>query len=239
MSLESLTQSINTILDTQKSFDDHNEEERKLALRACEDLKARLETPFEKTLHILFSTYQAMALRLAVDMKIFDAVSSMDKEPRQISLAELAAKTNVDELFHEAFPTLTDLPSEIKAMGYNFFDEQPVKGARAYFLRTVLHDWPDKQALQILSKVREAMNAESLLLINETILPEREVALSSAQADLTMMVSFASLERTRKQFAALLDEAGFELMHVWTPSGLEGSSAALAEQAILIEAKLK
>ena len=132
-----------------------------------------------------------------------------------------------------------DIPPGIEAQGYDFFEEQPVKRARAYYLRTVLHDWPDKQALQILARVREAMASDSLLLINETLLPESNAALSSAQADLTMMVSFASLERTQKQFEALLNEAGFELVKVWRPEGFEASSAALAEQATLLEARLK
>jgi len=91
-----------------------------------------------------------------------------------------------------------------------------VKGARAYYLRTVLHDWPDKQVLQILARVREAMTSDSLLLINEMILPESNVALSSATADLMMMVSFASLERTQQQFETLLDKAGLQLVKVWT-----------------------
>ena len=132
-----------------------------------------------------------------------------------------------------------NIPTGIEAQGYDFFNEQPVKGAKAYYLRTVLHDWPDKQALQILVRVREAMASDSLLLINETMLPELNAALSSAQADLTMMVSFASLERTQKQFESLLNEAGFELIKIWRPEGFEASSAALAEQATLLEARLK
>jgi hypothetical protein len=132
-----------------------------------------------------------------------------------------------------------NIPAGIEAQGYDFFNEQPVKGAKAYYLRTVLHDWPDKQARQILTRVREAMAQDSILLINETMLPESNVALSSAQADLTMMVSFASLERTKEQFETLLNDAGFELVKVWMPKGFEESSAGLAEQATLLEARLK
>lgn len=134
---------------------------------------------------------------------------------------------------------ITDLPAGIESQGYNFFEEQPIKGARAYYLRTVLHDWPDKQARQILSRIRKAMAPDSMLLINETLLPESSVALSSAQSDLAMMVSFASLERTRAQFEHLLNESGFELVQVWMPDGLTASSAELASQAALLEARLK
>ena len=41
------------------------------------------------------------------------------------------------------------LPSGIEATAYDFFKPQPVKGAKVYYLRTVLHDWPDKQAREI------------------------------------------------------------------------------------------
>ncbi|PYI09955.1 S-adenosyl-L-methionine-dependent methyltransferase [Aspergillus sclerotiicarbonarius CBS 121057] len=132
---------------------------------------------------------------------------------------------------------MTEFPTGIECQGHDFFDEQPVKGAKAYYLRTVLHDWPDKQARQILAKIREAMAPDSLLLINETLIPESNVALSSAQADLTMMVSFASLERTKAQFENLLNESGFELVKVWMPEGLTASSAELSKQATLLEAR--
>ncbi|KAJ5121034.1 uncharacterized protein N7515_008995 [Penicillium bovifimosum] len=132
-----------------------------------------------------------------------------------------------------------ELPARIEPQGYDFFEPQTVTGARAYYLRTVLHDWPDAQARQILARIREAMAPDSLLLINETLLPESKIALSSAQADLTMMVSFASLERTQAQFERLLNESGFDLVKVWMPQGFTASSAELASQATLLEARLK
>lgn len=128
-----------------------------------------------------------------------------------------------------------DLPAAIERQGYDFFQEQPVKHAKAYFLRTILHDWPDKQALQILQRVKEAMGPDSLLLLNETVLPESQVPLASAQADFMMMCTFASLERTEKQFESLLDRAGFELARTWTAGG----QADLVEQATLLEARVK
>ena len=57
----------------------------------------------------------------------------------------------------------------IEALGYDFFTPQPVKGARGYYLRTALHDWPDKQAHEILSHIKDAMNQDSILLTNENV----------------------------------------------------------------------
>lgn len=132
-----------------------------------------------------------------------------------------------------------DLPQGIEAMSHDFFAPQPVKGAKAYYMRMVLHDWPDEQARQILRGFKDAMTPESLLLICETILSESNVALASAQMDLIMMANFASLERTEKQFETLLDEAGFELVRVWRPDTIMSSHGQLVEQSALIEAVLK
>ncbi|KAK6838683.1 hypothetical protein RU639_000841 [Aspergillus parasiticus] len=67
------------------------------------------------------------------------------------------------------------LAQGIEAQGYSMFDPQPIRGAKAYYMRTVLHDWPDKQALQALQRIREAMADDSVLLINENSVPETGV----------------------------------------------------------------
>ena len=126
-----------------------------------------------------------------------------------------------------------ELPMGIEAMGYDFFTPQPVKGAKAYYLRTVLHDWPDKQARDILSKIKDAMNQDSILLINENVLPADNVPLYPAMLDLHMMAIFSSLDRTETQFKELLDSAGFEVIKVWAPK------VRLPGSGILFEAALK
>lgn len=177
------------------------------------------------------------------------------EDPTAPLLVDIGGGKGEDILaFRDSFPhlpgklILQDLPvvvegaqnivsSGVEVQGYNFFDEQPVKGAKAYYLRTVLHDWPDKQALRILARVRETMVPGSLLLINEVLVPETNRSLSSVVADLTMMTSYAALERTQAQFESLLDNAGFELVNIWRPEGIEVE--ALAQQAVLLEARLK
>ena len=47
-----------------------------------------------------------------------------------------------------------------------------MKGARAYYMRQILHDHPDGPAIEILREIREAMTKESVLLVNENFLPE-------------------------------------------------------------------
>jgi hypothetical protein len=46
----------------------------------------------------------------------------------------------------------------------------------------------------------------------------------NAEIDLSMMALFASMERTEKQWVALLEEAGMNVVKVWTPKAqLDGS----------------
>ncbi|MCJ1311746.1 hypothetical protein MMC25_005419 [Agyrium rufum] len=270
------------------------ESERAELLAACDRLKGKLGNPFEATLRFVFAAHQAMALRVAIDMKLFDAAASSG----DIAVEELATKTgadallitriirilvgmglfiereqgtyaatqnagayvtgsplkeavihissyipilaqlpeyfekygfkNPDDAFNGPFqyaiafnvvmgisrmnrgeewfefylvqeklqvqaaskpllvdvggglghdlvalrknhPSLhgklivqdlpvvineaKDLPQGIEAMAHNFFTTQPVKGAKAYYLRTVLHDWPNKQAREILGNI--------------------------------------------------------------------------------------
>ena len=120
----------------------------------------------------------------------------------------------------------------IEAIPYNFFHPQPIKNARFYYLRTVLHDWPDAQALEILGHIKEAMGPESVLLIEENVLPEEGMSLESGCGDLIMMVCFASMERRLLQWKDLLNKAGLRLEKMWKPEGREGSGTSALLEAV-------
>jgi hypothetical protein len=125
--------------------------------------------------------------------------------------------------------SMPNLPAGITAMPHNFFEPQPVIGAKAYYLRAVLHDWPDKQALIILKNIQEAMNEGSVLLINEVVLPESNVSIFTAQTDFLMMSMYSALERTKKQWEGLLREAGLELVAVWDSPDKVALASSLLE----------
>lgn len=60
--------------------------------------------------------------------------------------------------------------SRIELQEHDFFTPQPIKGARAYFMRSVLHDWPDEQCRTILGHVKDAMEpGYSKILINDCV----------------------------------------------------------------------
>ena len=95
----------------------------------------------------------------------------------------------------------------------DFFDAVP-KGADAYLLCGVIHDWDDGSALRILRNCREAMAEHGRVLIVDMIVPETDATSFSKLLDLNMLVMNGGRERTQAEFCALLDAAGCKLMRV-------------------------
>lgn len=110
------------------------------------------------------------------------------------------------------------LSSEIEPQAASFFEPNPVRHARAYFFRRVLHDWSDPVCRTILSNTVTSMGPESRVLI-----AEYEVPAVGASAKLTMqdinMMGIGGTERTEKQWKALLESVGLELTKMWRTEG--------------------
>jgi hypothetical protein len=75
-----------------------------------------------------------------------------------------------------------------------------------------LHNHPDDRVREILQNIKSAMKPESVLLLDEWVLPETGVSNYAASMDLTFMAAFASLERTEAQWSTLLDSVGLRLV---------------------------
>ncbi|PSR79711.1 S-adenosyl-L-methionine-dependent methyltransferase [Coniella lustricola] len=119
-------------------------------------------------------------------------------------------------------PTLNNLspgvsiPAGVKVIPHDFFQEQPIKGARFYYQRNILHDWPDDKCVTILKQLSAAFGPDSQILIDEMVLPDAGVAWEAATVDLTMMSSLGSRERTLQEWHALLDKAGLKALYTYT-----------------------
>jgi O-methyltransferase domain len=57
---------------------------------------------------------------------------------------------------------------------HDFFEEQPVLGAKIYYMRHILHDWPDGVCKSILKPLVKAMNKDSKLLLMEGVCKDDE-----------------------------------------------------------------
>lgn len=122
---------------------------------------------------------------------------------------------------------LQDLPKTVaqagdpkgvfEAMPHSFYDPQPVKGAKVYYIRQVLHDWPDKECRVILEQLAAVMRrGYSKILLNEFIVPGDRISEFLNSCDLVMMGMSGGMERTKGQWEELVESAGLRIDGVWT-----------------------
>ncbi|KAG2364023.1 O-methyltransferase-domain-containing protein [Suillus spraguei] len=123
----------------------------------------------------------------------------------------------------------------------NFFEGVPVKGKDIYYLRNIIHDWPDRESAVILSNVRKALGPNSRLLIHDYVLRQlsRQQAVEedskwgvvsapepllvnfgvgnirSYQQDLNMLFLQHAKERSLQDSLTLATAAGLKLEKVW------------------------
>jgi demethylsterigmatocystin 6-O-methyltransferase len=79
-----------------------------------------------------------------------------------------------------------------------------------------MHDHADQKCLEILRNIVDAMNSESVLLLDEIVVPDKDVDWFVTQTDLAMMVQFSSTERTERQWRELLSRAGLKVESITT-----------------------
>ncbi|KAI0261394.1 S-adenosyl-L-methionine-dependent methyltransferase [Gloeopeniophorella convolvens] len=114
---------------------------------------------------------------------------------------------------------------------HSFFDPQPVKGAAVYLMRFILHDWPDKDCIEILTHLRAAAAPQSRLVVSEVMmqhacaepygpsLPPAPLLANLGIArggmatlmDLHVMTMADGQERTRQHYAELGRKTGWKL----------------------------
>ena len=116
------------------------------------------------------------------------------------------------------------IKSRVQFMGHDFFKPQTVTDAHVYFLRMIIHDWPDRDALVILNQLRVALekNPSARIVLMDTVLPPPgTVSVLQEQQlrvrDLMMMQVFNARERELEDFKELAERAGLKISHVEQP----------------------
>ena len=116
--------------------------------------------------------------------------------------------------------TVAGVAQRCDVEGGSFFESVPADGD-AYLLKTIIHDWDDERALEILRKIRDAIAPGGKVLLLEMVLPEGAPGHLGLLLDLEMLVSAGGKERTQREYADLLARAGFRLNRVLpTPTPL-------------------
>ena len=105
-----------------------------------------------------------------------------------------------------------DLQGRVTFMQHNFFDQQPIYSAGAYFIRQCIHNWNDDDCVRILRAFVPALEhckPRTPLLINDTILPNLDARSKIEehglrQLDIGMLVVVGAKQRTIEQFQKIL-----------------------------------
>jgi hypothetical protein len=125
---------------------------------------------------------------------------------------------------------IKELDSTIERIKYDFFEPQPVKGARTYFMANIMHNWPDEDCQKILQNIIQVMvKGYSKLLLSDDIVPKTDCPLKTFGRDIGMLSMHSGSERSEKQWTALLEPTGLTIVKFWYFARGEG----------LIEAVLK
>ncbi|KIK67744.1 hypothetical protein GYMLUDRAFT_36509 [Collybiopsis luxurians FD-317 M1] len=122
----------------------------------------------------------------------------------------------------------------------NFFEDVPARGLDLYYLRNILHNWPDAESTLILKSVRRAVGPNSRVLIHDYVMqplnrvPDSEVKETGLEIapppllpsfgagqirlysqDILMLNMYNAHERTINEVSNLAREADLRLEKVW------------------------
>jgi O-methyltransferase domain/Dimerisation domain len=97
-----------------------------------------------------------------------------------------------------------------ETVGGDFFVELP-RGADAYVLAQIVHDWDDQRSLTILKTCRRAIGPTGKLLLVEMVIAPGNESDFGKFLDLHMLANVGGRERTEAEYRTLLAEAGFRL----------------------------
>ena len=75
----------------------------------------------------------------------------------------------------------------------------------------ILHDHTDENCIKILQHLVSVMDKDSIILLDEMVLPPEHVDEVSMQADMDMMAYHSAMERSEEQWAKLADGAGLKV----------------------------
>ncbi|KAI2615513.1 O-methyltransferase-domain-containing protein [Hypoxylon sp. NC1633] len=104
-----------------------------------------------------------------------------------------------------------NLKDRVEFVEHDFLTPQTMEAPTAFFLRWVLHNWPNKYAIQILQGLVPAMRKGTKLLIYEYVLEDRPVTDLAGrfgfQMDAIMTTIFNSQERTAAEYERVLKGA--------------------------------
>jgi hypothetical protein len=112
--------------------------------------------------------------------------------------------------------SIAKVDASIERTAHDFLTEQPVKGARAYYLHSIMQDWNDEVNTQILSAIVPAMKkGYSKVLVNDFVVPNVGAHWVQTCLDWELMASLGARHRTEAEHQKLYEGAGLKVTGLW------------------------
>ncbi|KAI4912708.1 hypothetical protein J4E90_006114 [Alternaria incomplexa] len=125
----------------------------------------------------------------------------------------------------------------LKVVHHDFTQPQPVKGACVYYLRNILHDWPDQACYNILSQLKDALAPDSVILLDELVIQDEGAHWYGASFDLLMMANYGAQERSLAKWDRILKEVGLE-RKMFVPYSMQGDGVQVVGARTAVHEKL-
>jgi hypothetical protein len=119
----------------------------------------------------------------------------------------------VREALQAGFVTSPDVSGRCEVASGDFFESVP-KGADAYLMKYIVHDWDDEQCIRLLSNCRSAMPPGGRVLVVDHVVAPGNRFDWSKLLDINMMVMLGSKERTKEEFRQLFSRSGLRLKRI-------------------------
>jgi hypothetical protein len=103
-------------------------------------------------------------------------------------------------------------------VGGDFFKAIP-RGADAYLVKYILHDWDDEKSRMILGRIREAMAPAAKLIVVEDLVCGPNVPCEAKLGDINMLARTGGRNRTEKEYRDLLRSGGFQVSRIFPARG--------------------
>ena len=103
--------------------------------------------------------------------------------------------------------------------GGDFFESVPI-GGDVYILQQIIHDWNDDLSIKILQNCHKAMTVNGRVLVIDAVIAPGNAPDLTKFIDLHMLLTTGGKERTKSEFRALFDAAGFQLTNIFSAPSL-------------------
>ena len=158
---------------------------------------------------------QVPAVVAAYDFSGFGTIADIGGGRGHLLQAVLAANPSARGVLFDLPNVIQDakgIAGERLALKSGDFFKDPLPKSDCYLIMEVIHDWPDAESLAIFKAIRKAAAPGAKLLVIEQMVPDDNRPHWSKMLDIHMLALLGGKQRTREEYTALLQPAGFTVL---------------------------